>query len=279
MLRPCRGIVCCLLLALVAGCSGTQFFYNRLDFLIPWYLSGYVDLDRSQREFLEDRVDAFLGWHRRSELPRYAVLLARAEQALDSRVTADTVKSLALAAETEWYRMRDRALDELIAVGDGLDERQVAGFIGTLRERQAEYEEEYLERDDEEYREEACDRLVDNLEDYLGRLRRESQRETCAMLEDLRRSDTVWLAERERWLDWLERVLQRRPGWQAELRGRVTDWESTVSPEYLSIYDHNTALIYHAVASAVEARSERQDRHLRRKLAGLREDVNELSAP
>jgi hypothetical protein len=209
----------------------------------------------------------------------YAALLARAEQALDSRVTADTVKSLALAAETEWYRMRDRALDELIAVGDGLEEDQVAGFIDTLRERQTEYEEDYLERDDGEYREEACDSLVDNLEDYLGRLGRGKQRETCAMLEDLRRSDAAWLAERERWLDWLEDVLQRRPGWQTALRDRVSDWESTVSPEYLSIYDHNTTLIYRAVASAVEARSERQDRHLRRKLAGLREDVTELSAP
>jgi len=277
--RRSRQVACCLLLALVAGCSSTQFFYNRLDFLIPWYLSGYVDLEGGQRELLEDRVDAFLGWHRRSELPRYAALLARAEQSLDGRVTAATVRDLAIAAEAEWLRLRDRALDELIVVGESLDASQVAAFIDSLRERQAEYEEKYLERSDATYREEACERLIDNLEDYLGRLGRGRQRRTCDMLADLRRSDAAWLTERRRWVDWLEDILQRRSGWQAALREGVDGWAGTVAPEYRRIYDHNTALIYRAVATAVERRSERQDRHLRRKLAGLREDVTQLSAP
>lgn len=279
MLRPCRTVACCLLLALLVGCSSTQFFYNRLDFLIPWYLSGYVDLDGSRRELLEDRVDAFLGWHRRSELPRYAALLARAEAMLDSPVTAPVVEDLAIAAEVEWVRLRDRAVDELINVGEALDDDQVDSFMATLRERQVEYEEKYLDRDDETYREEACDSLIDNLEDYLGRIGRDRQRGICRHLEDLRRSDAVWLAERQRWLDWLEDTLQRPPGWQTTLRERVGNWESTVSPTYLDIYQHNTALIYRTVAAAVDQRSERQDRHLRRKLAGLRRDLSALSAP
>lgn len=279
MSRPCRSATFCLLLALLAGCSSTQFFYNRLDFLIPWYLSGYVDLDGSRRELLEDRVDAFLGWHRRSELPRYAALLARAEAMLDSPVTAPVVEDLAIAAEVEWVRLRDRAVDELINVGEALDDDQVASFMATLRERQVEYEEKYLDRDDETYREEACESLIDNLEDYLGRIGRDRQRGICRRLADLRRSDAVWLAERQRWLDWLEDTLQRPPGWQTTLRERVGNWESTVSSTYLDIYQHNTALIYRAVAAAVDQRSERQDRHLRRKLAGLRRDLTELSAP
>lgn len=278
-MRRCRAVVACLLLALVAACSSTQFFYNRLDFLIPWYLSGYVDLERGQRQLLKDQVDAFLGWHRRSELPRYASLLARAEAALDSPVTPATVEGLALSAEEEWLRLRDRALDELMVVGEALDDGQIAAFVGKLRERQREYEKKYLDRDQAEYREEACDSLIDNLEDYLGRLGRGRQREICAMLADLRRADVAWLSERQRWIDWLEEVLQRRPGWQDELRRRVTDWEDTVSRDYLSIYAHNSALIYRAVAAAVEARSKRQDRHLRRKLSGLREDFTQLSAP
>ncbi len=278
-MRPCRAVTACLLLALVAACSSTQFFYNRLDFLIPWYLSGYVDLEREQRQLLQDQVDAFLGWHRRSELSRYASLLARAEVALDSRVTPATVEGLALSAEKEWLRLRDRALDELMVVGEALDDAQIATFVGNLRERQREYEEKYLDRDEDDYREEACDSLTDNLEDYLGRLGRGRQRKICATLKDLRRADVAWLSERQRWIDWLQEVLKRRPGWQSELRQRVTDWEGSVSPDYLSIYAHNASLIYRAVAAAVEARSERQDRYLRRKLSGLREDFTQLSAP
>lgn len=279
LLRHSRTLACGLLLTLLASCSSTQFFYNRLDFLIPWYLSGYADLERTQRQLLKTQVGVFLGWHRRSELPRYAALLAHAEASLDQPVTPDSVRELALAAEAEWLRLRDRALDELMVVGEALNEAQIAGFMASLRERQLTYEEKYLARDDTEYREEACDSLIDNLEDYMGRLGRDRRGEICAMLDGLRRADAVWLTERERWLDWLEAVLQRHPGWQAELRHRVIDWEDTVSPVYLSIYVHNAGLITAAVAAAVEQRSERQDRYLRRKLSGLRADFTRLSAP
>ncbi len=39
-------VVCCLLL--LSACSGTTFFYNRLDFFIPWYVDDYVELEREQ---------------------------------------------------------------------------------------------------------------------------------------------------------------------------------------------------------------------------------------
>ena len=44
------------LLVLSAGCSTTNFLYNRLHLIIPWYLDDYVDLDGAQR----DQLDALL---------------------------------------------------------------------------------------------------------------------------------------------------------------------------------------------------------------------------
>ena len=31
-------------LSLLGACSSTTFLYNRLDFLLPWYLGDYADL-------------------------------------------------------------------------------------------------------------------------------------------------------------------------------------------------------------------------------------------
>jgi hypothetical protein len=279
MPRRTRVLACLLALAVLAGCSGTQFFYNRLDVLLPWYLSRYVDLERGQRDALKARVDAFLGWHRREELPRYAALLARMESALDGRVAPHVVAGFALDAERAWERSRDRGLEELIALAGELDAAQLAGFIERMEEKQAEYEEEYLSRDDDEYREDACDRLVDTLEDNLGRLGRGREKRLCALLSDLRRSDRAWLAERQRWIDWLATVLEREPGWEQRLVEGVRNWGETLPADRRALYDHNSDLIFRVVAEAVESRSERQDRHLRRRLAGLRADAVSLSAP
>ena len=40
--------------ALLAGCA--SFTYNRLDWLIPWYVDGYVDLTGDQRALLRERL-------------------------------------------------------------------------------------------------------------------------------------------------------------------------------------------------------------------------------
>jgi hypothetical protein len=46
MFRACKTFLV-LTLFLLSGCSSTTFFYNRLDFILPWYLDKYVDLNRA----------------------------------------------------------------------------------------------------------------------------------------------------------------------------------------------------------------------------------------
>ena len=47
-------------LLLLGGCSSTTFIYNRLDFILPWYLDDYVELNRAQDEFAGVTVPSFL---------------------------------------------------------------------------------------------------------------------------------------------------------------------------------------------------------------------------
>jgi hypothetical protein len=47
MFRACKTFLV-LTLFLLSGCSSTTFFYNRLDFILPWYLDKYVDLNRAR---------------------------------------------------------------------------------------------------------------------------------------------------------------------------------------------------------------------------------------
>ena len=121
----------------ISACSSTTFFYNRLDFLIPWYLDRYVDLDREQDRFLDRQLAPFLAWHREEELPRYLTLLEETEQALDEPVTAQMIEDLSLSVEAAYERVEVRGLEWMISLGEQLSDEQLAEFIDELRERRS----------------------------------------------------------------------------------------------------------------------------------------------
>lgn len=265
-----------LLLVFLVGCSSTRFAYNRLDFLVPWYLGDYVSLDRDQGRLLKAELQPFLEWHRQQELPRYIALLDRVEGKLDRELTAADMVLLMEEAEVAIYRLQDRGLEWMLALGEELREEQMAEFIAGLQEQQGEYEEKYLERDDAEFRSDSCERLEDNARRYIGRLQPEQKSALAAACNDMRRSDGLWLEARAQWIARLGLILQRESGWQEDLREALAQRGDTVSADYRSTYDHNAQLIQLAVVDLLNSRSERQDAHLRRELSKLRRDLAAL---
>ena len=59
---------------LLQGCS-IKFWYNRLDWVVPWYVDDYVELSGQQEEQLEKLMLLKTEWHRKNELPRYIAWL------------------------------------------------------------------------------------------------------------------------------------------------------------------------------------------------------------
>ena len=110
-------LVCGLLL--MAACSSTGFVYNRLDFLLPWYLDDYVDLNREQSQQLDALLTPFLDWHRQHEMPRYASLVDELRATLSAPVTVDDLASVADDARTTWLRTEKEGLLDLVGFGFG----------------------------------------------------------------------------------------------------------------------------------------------------------------
>ncbi len=267
------------LLALVlSACSSTTFFYNRLDFLIPWYVGKYVHLQHDQKKLLRRSVDDFLEWHRREELPAYKAWVAKAQADLDGELSPAQLQQMGDEFDAAWSRIEQHSLEWMIALGETLSDEQMAEFLGNLREEQAEMVEDDLERDDAQYRHDLRDRIEDRLGDYLGRLDKNQKQILQDAVRELQRADGVWLSERQRWLERLAVLLQREPGWQDALRSAVANQEAFNSPEYHAVFDHNAQVIYAALADVLNARGERQDKRLRGKLEDLGEDLETLIA-
>lgn len=270
----------CLLffLVLLGACSGTTFVYNRLDFILPWYVDDYAQLNTQQDVYLDELLAPFLAWHRNQELPGYIKIIDGIEGRLDQSLTPADVADTFSEFEAAWLRLEGEALDWLLELGTQLSDEQIEGFLRVLWEQQEEYNEEFLERTDEEFYEDSYDHLVDNTKEYLGTLSSGQREQLREFSRRLLRSDQVWLQERAEWLTQLAVLLERRPGWQQRVKEAVVARRENLSPEYVRIYQHNMGVIFDAIAPLLNGRSERQDRHLREKLSDLREDFAALVA-
>jgi hypothetical protein len=272
-----RALLLCLGVALLSACSSTTFVYNRLDFLLPWYLERYVDLESDQSQRLDARLEPLLAWHRRDELPRYIELIVQVEATLDEPLSRERVAGLADDFEEAWYRLRDRGLEELLLMGASLSDRQIEEFLAKLQKKQEKYQRKYLDRDDVTYADDAFDNLRETLEDYLGRLDRAQRDRLLVAAGTLQRSDRLWLSERAAGIAMLTGELRREPGWQGRIRDALGGWEQQLDAGTVAIYEHNSMRVQEAIAEVVNTRSDRQNQRLRRRLAELREDLLQLS--
>ncbi|MCB1843071.1 MAG: hypothetical protein KDI09_08940 [Halioglobus sp.] len=276
-----RARACCLLLgllALLAGCSSPTFVYNRLDFLLPWYIQSYADLDREQEDYLDELLDPFLRWHRTQELPCYATLVDRAENMLSSdALSAGDIDGLMRAFESAWYRTEAEALERLLALGEKLTDKQIAAFLAELEERHKDLEKEYLPRSDDEFFDDSYDAMVDTAQDFLGRLQPPQRDLLRAGSRELKRADDVWLAERAAFLQRLASLLERKPGWQQGVREIIATRDTAVSAQYTELLNYNVAVLQGLAANVLNIRSQRQDARVRKRLAGYRNDFITLA--
>lgn len=266
-----------LLLCLVAGC-GPTFTYNHLDRLIPWYVDGYVDLSHDQRSVLRGQLEPLLQWHREEELLRYVGILDRIGNDLARSVSAADVQAwideVVAAAERTEQSMLALALD----FGATMSDAQMTEFTLSLWERQREYEEEFLGRSDEQYREDSYEALSSLLQRFAGRLQPAQERRLRDAVAGLVRFDSAWLEDRARWLRQLEPLLERESGWQQSVQAAYKARRDDRLPRYRDALQHNLGLIKPAVADVLNQMSDKQRAALARELEKLRVRLLRLSA-
>jgi len=261
-------------LLLLAGCSST-FMYNQLDWLVPWYADDYVDLTRVQEKSLKQQLGVLLQWHRSEELPVYVEILNGIERDLQQELSAATVRGWGEEMVVAWERLEERALPMVFAVGEQLSDEQMAEFVENLDERQQELEREYLSRTDEEYLEDSYDNFEENLSDVLGSLTSEQEQYLRESTQRLVRYDQEWLAERRQWLQELETLLERKPGWQQAIvlanKRRQAERQLDSGEDY-----RNQNLINAAIAGVLNLRTDKQSRQLQREIDTYRRDLQTL---
>jgi hypothetical protein len=208
LLSGWRWIIGACLLVLLAGCSALRIGYSQAPTLMYWWIDGHVDLNGEQTPRLRDAIERWFDWHRRSELPVYAALLGRAQrEVMEPALTPQAV----CAWRDEVQARLDAALEPAVPALASLLlsltpdqlrhlERKLAGDGRTLRD-------EHLQADRAERARASFKRSLERFETVYGRLEEAQRSRLSELLASSKFDPERWLAERERRIAELMRML------------------------------------------------------------------------
>lgn len=164
---------------LTLNACGTQFAYNRIDWLMHHYLSNQVTLDAAQSRELRAHLDEFFVWHRQHELPRYADFLDRVAEATEQPIKFEEFEAGRIEVEGFMRTSVSQGAPDAARWLRSLRPAQVDQLFTSFAEKDRESRAEACERDPEERLADNIERMTDNVERWTGRLR-SSQRKLIA---------------------------------------------------------------------------------------------------
>lgn len=265
-----------ILVLFLGGCSSITFIYNQFDNLFPWYLESYVDLDRDQKQYLDELLTPFFQWHRVEEMPKYAQIIGSLESAIDNEIDIESIALITDNVEESWFRLEDRMIVWIIPLSRELSDEQIAKFIQVLRTKTTKSEKKLLLRNDQVYQSDSYKSIRKNLRRFMGSLTKDQLDLVKITSKEMKRTDGERIQSRKVFIEKLNLILQKEQGWEERLE-KITHSDELVAENYQSTYDFNTVLIQQLLVAILNSRNDKQDKKLRTQLSRYKSDINSLN--
>ncbi|UZJ61685.1 DUF6279 family lipoprotein [Pseudomonas sp. KU26590] len=267
-------------LTLLAGCSQIGLTYRHLDFIIPWSLNDYLDMNASQKDWLDERLKEHLSWHCTTQIPGYLDWLDR----LQGMVENNQVNQEQLTARTAEARQAIATLSKEITPSAvellrQLDDQQVAemesAFAKDLRKHEAEFVDQPLDKQISE----RAERMEKRLTPWMGKLNAAQQARVMQWSTSLGEQNRLWIDNRAHWQSLLlAAVKQRKAGdFDQKIASLLQDRQTFWTPEYRETYDHTEQAAISLIADLMAQSTAEQRQKLLAKIADVRKDFTDLS--
>jgi hypothetical protein len=267
-------------LMLLAGCSQIGLTYRHLDLIIPWSLNDYLDMNATQKDWLDERLKEHLSWHCTTQIPGYLTWLDR----LEGMVQTNQVNETQLKARTAEARQAIATISREITPSAvellrQLDDQQVAemeaAFAKDLRKHEADYVDQPLDRQIAD----RAQRMEKRLNPWIGKLSPVQRGRVMQWSTSLGEQNRVWIDNRAHWQSLLVTAVKQRqaPDFDQKIAKLLQDRETFWTPEYREAYDHTEQAAISLISDLMAQSSPEQRQKLIDKIADVREDFTNLS--
>lgn len=162
---------------LVAACNFTKLAYTNAALaydnaapMLTWVVDEYVDLSGPQREWVRQRLNHAMDWHRARELPRYRAFFERVSQQANGPIPVAELQQAHAELQVRYHQALERLLPDAAELLAQLDAEQVEHLQNKLEENDRKFLKETVKRGIPERRREQASKWIDHLESWVGSL-------------------------------------------------------------------------------------------------------------
>lgn len=270
---------------MLPGCSALRIAYGTAPDLVYWWADGYVDFTSDQTPRVREAVKQWFAWHRGTQLPEYAALLARAQV----EIIADATPARVCEWQSEIFKRAHIAFDRIAPATAELlltsTEQQLRYLERRYLKSNDKFRDEYLQTDPRKRVEVTLKRAVDRIESLYGDL---DDSQVAFVAEALARSPfdpELWLDERKLRQQFALQMMHRlgsdgasKEQAQVALRAYVEQLERSPRPEYRRYSEKLAAFNCNFAARLHNVTRPDQRRFAARKLDGWAGDLRALAS-
>ena len=187
----------CLFLSGLVACSTLRFGYGQAARFSYWWLDSYADFTDAQSPAVHGHTAAFFSWHRKTQLPDYAYLLAQARQEAPHNATPAQVCRWADGVTQRVGASLRHMVPALVDVGRTLSDDQLRHMAQKFEKINEESDDDFLQPDRPGRIKAAVKRAVERAESVYGSISRTQRELITSAVAASPFSPEVWLAERK----------------------------------------------------------------------------------
>ncbi|UVL18057.1 DUF6279 family lipoprotein [Pseudomonas sp. B21-023] len=263
----------------LAACSRIDLAYRNLDRLVPWSLGDYLDMNREQKQLLDERLKAHLAWHCKTQLPGYLDWLDRVQlMVANDAVTDENLRQRTVEARQAIGRVTEAITPSAAELLKGMNDSQVAEMREAFRKDIDKRQKEYVDTPLAKQVENRAARMRKRLEPWLGELDAEQRLRVMSWSQALGDQNQQWIANRAHWQQQLLLAMDQRasPSFEPRLAQLLQRKESLWTPEYRQAFQNTERQARSLLVDLLKQSSPAQRQFLQQRLSKVRADFSEL---
>jgi hypothetical protein len=267
-------------LTLLAGCSQIGLTYRHLDFIIPWSLNDYLDMNASQKDWLDERLKEHLSWHCTTQIPGYLDWLDRLQGMVENnQVNQEQLKARTAEARQAIATLSKEITPSAVELLRQLDDQQVGEMQAAFAKDLRKHEDEFVDQPLDKQISERAQRMEKRLTPWMGKLNAAQQARVMQWSTSLGEQNRLWIDNRAHWQSLLlAAVKQRKAGdFDQKIASLLQDRQTFWTPEYRATYEHTEQAAISLIADLMAQSTADQRQKLLAKIADVRKDFTDLS--
>lgn len=267
-------------LTLLAGCSQIGLTYRHLDFIIPWSLNDYLDMNASQKDWLDERLKEHLSWHCTTQIPGYLDWLDRLQGMVENnQVNQEQLKARTAEARQAIATLSKEITPSAVELLRQLDDQQVAEMEAAFAKDMRKHEDEYVDQPLDKQISERAQRMEKRLTPWMGKLNAAQQARVMQWSTSLGEQNRLWIDNRAHWQSLLLAAVKQRKAadFDQKIASLLQDRQTFWTPEYRATYDHTEQAAISLIADLMAQSTADQRQKLLAKIADVRKDFTDLS--